>query len=88
MVYIILRQVEFNFLFKERKMLRNQEKIGLTPAWSPFYRTWSMLIFRCKQEIPPNTDYRQAVIDSYKYNLSGKELDRRLTNGYYVKKDK
>jgi len=36
----------------------------------------------------PNTDYRQAVIDSYKYNLSGKELDRRLTNGYYVKKDK
>ena len=38
--------------------------------------------------VPPNTDYRQAVIDSYKYNLSGKELDRRLTNGYYVKKDK
>lgn len=26
--------------------------------------------------VPPNTDYRQAVIDSYKYNLSGKELDR------------
>jgi len=38
--------------------------------------------------VPSNTDYRQAVIDSYKYNLSGKELDRRLTNGYYVKKDK
>lgn len=38
--------------------------------------------------VSPNTDYRQAVIDSYKYNLSGKELDRRLTNGYYVKKDK
>ena len=26
--------------------------------------------------VPQNTDYRQAVIDSYKYNLSGKELDR------------
>ena len=36
--------------------------------------------------VPPNTDFRQAYIDSYKYNLSGKELDRRLTNGYYVKK--
>ncbi len=40
------------------------------------------------KQVPPNTDYRQAFIDSYKYNLSGKELDRRLTNGYYVKKDK
>lgn len=38
--------------------------------------------------VPPNTDYRQAFIDSYKYNLSGKELNRRLTNGYYVKKER
>ena len=38
--------------------------------------------------VPPNTDYRQATIDSYKYGLSGKEMDKRLTNGYYVKKDK
>ena len=37
--------------------------------------------------VPPNTDYRQAIIDRYKYNLSGKEMDKRLTNGYYVKKD-
>lgn len=35
--------------------------------------------------VPPNIDYRQAVIDSYKYNLRGKEVDRRMTNGYYVK---
>lgn len=38
--------------------------------------------------VPPNTDYRQATIDRYKYNLSGKEIDKRLTNGCYVKKDK
>ena len=37
--------------------------------------------------VPPNTDYRQAIIDRYKYNLSAKEMDKRLTNGYYVKKD-
>lgn len=40
------------------------------------------------KQIPPNTDFRQANIDAYKYNLSGKELDKRLTNGYYAKKDK
>lgn len=40
------------------------------------------------KHVPPNTDYRQAFIDSYKHNLSGKELDKRMTNGYYVKKDK
>lgn len=40
------------------------------------------------KHVPPNTDYRQATIDSYKYGLSGKELDKRLTNGYYVRKDK
>lgn len=39
------------------------------------------------KRVPPNTDYRQAFIDSYKYNLSGKELDKRMTNEYYVKKD-
>ncbi|MBQ8279114.1 MAG: hypothetical protein IJZ23_04675 [Roseburia sp.] len=38
--------------------------------------------------VPKNTDYRQAFIDSYKYNLSGKELDKRMTNGDYVRKDK
>lgn len=36
--------------------------------------------------VPPNTDYRQAFIDSYKYGLSGREMDKRLTGGYYVKK--
>lgn len=34
----------------------------------------------------PNTDYRQAFIDSYTKGISGKELDRRITNGYYSKK--
>lgn len=34
--------------------------------------------------VPPGTDYRQAYIDSSK--ISGKELNKRLTNGYYVKK--
>lgn len=36
--------------------------------------------------VPPNTDYRQAFIDSC-MGLSGKELDRRLTSGYYVKNE-
>ena len=36
--------------------------------------------------VPPNTDYRQAVIDRYSNNLSGKESDRRMNNGYYSKK--
>lgn len=37
---------------------------------------------------PPNTDYRQILIDRNKYNLSNKEVDRRVYNGYYTKKDK
>lgn len=37
-------------------------------------------------QVPKGTDYRQAYIDSSK--VSGKELNRRLQNGYYVKKDK
>lgn len=36
--------------------------------------------------VPPGTDYTQAIIDSSK-GVKGKELDRRMTNGYYVKKD-
>ena len=35
--------------------------------------------------VPPGTDYTQAIIDSSK-GVSGKEIDRRMTNGYYVKK--
>lgn len=35
--------------------------------------------------VPPGTDYRQAYIDSHK-GVSGKTLDRRMSNGYYVKK--
>lgn len=37
-------------------------------------------------QVPSGTDYRQAYIDSNK--ISGKELNRRLQSGYYVKKDK
>lgn len=40
----------------------------------------------CIKPVPPGTDYRQAVIDSAK-GIKGKELDKRMTNGYYVKKD-
>lgn len=38
------------------------------------------------KQVPHGTDYRQAYIDSSK--LSGRELNRRLQSGYYVKKDK
>lgn len=37
-------------------------------------------------QVPSCTDYRQAYIDSNK--LSRRELNSRLQNGYYVKKDK
>lgn len=33
------------------------------------------------------TDYRQAFIDLNTGKISAKECDRRVTNGYYVKKD-
>lgn len=36
--------------------------------------------------VPPGTDYTQAIIDSSR-GVSGKEINRRMTNGYYVKKD-
>lgn len=37
---------------------------------------------------PPGTDYRRASIDGFTGKCSGKELDKRISNGYYVKKDK
>lgn len=40
----------------------------------------------CIKPVPPGTDYTQAIIDSSR-GVSGKELDRRMTNGYYVKKE-
>ena len=36
---------------------------------------------------PPNTDYRQAFIDLNTGKCDAKESNRRVTNGYYVKKD-
>jgi len=36
---------------------------------------------------PQNTDYRQITIDRNKYNLSNKEIDRRVFSGYYVKEN-
>ena len=35
--------------------------------------------------VPKGTDYRQAYLDSYK-GVSGQQLDRRMSNGYYKKK--
>ena len=45
-----------NSIFEKtiEKGLRNAEntrKTGPMPAWSPFYGTFTVLIFRCKQEI-------------------------------------
>lgn len=37
---------------------------------------------------PPNTDYRQAFIDLNTGKCNAKESNKRVTNGYYVKKDK
>ena len=37
---------------------------------------------------PPNTDYRQAFIDLNTGKCDAKESNKRVTNGYYVKKDK
>lgn len=34
----------------------------------------------------PGTDYRQANIDFNNGKISARELDRRVTSGYYVKK--
>ena len=38
------------------------------------------------KQIPKGTDFHQSFLDSN--HISGKELNRRLTNGYYVRKDK
>lgn len=37
--------------------------------------------------VPPGTDYRQITIDNA-HGIKGKELQRRIDSGYYVKKDK
>lgn len=39
------------------------------------------------KQAPKDTDFRQACIDSCN-GVKGKELDRRIQSGYYVKKDK
>ena len=36
-------------------------------------------------QVPKGTDYRQVYIDSYS-GVSGRTLDRRMSNGYYTKK--
>lgn len=36
---------------------------------------------------PQNTDYRQVFIDLNTGKCNAKESNRRVTNGYYVKKD-
>lgn len=46
---------------------------------------WQLLKDVSITHVPKGTDYRQAYIDSYK-GISGKQLDRRISNGYYKKK--
>lgn len=38
------------------------------------------------KQAPPNTDYTQAFIDLNTGKIDAKECDKRVTNGYYVKK--
>ncbi len=46
---------------------------------------WQLLKDASITHVPKGTDYRQAYIDSHK-GISGKQLDRRMSNGYYKKK--
>ena len=46
---------------------------------------WQLLKDASITHVPMGTDYRQAYIDSHK-GISGKQLDRRMSNGYYKKK--
>lgn len=39
------------------------------------------------KQVPPNSDFTQANNDYYSGKYSAKEIDKRLKNGYYVKKD-
>ena len=39
------------------------------------------------KQVPPNSDFIQANNDYYSGKCSAKEIDKRLKNGYYVKKD-
>lgn len=39
------------------------------------------------KQVPPNSDFIQAQTDYYSGKYSIKEIDKRLKNGCYVKKD-
>ncbi len=40
------------------------------------------------KQVPKDSDFVQANQDYYSGKYSAKEVDKRLKNGYYVKKDK
>lgn len=40
------------------------------------------------KQVPKDSDFIQAQTDYYSGKYSIKEVDKRLKNGYYVKKDK
>lgn len=40
------------------------------------------------KQVPKDSDFMQANQDYYSGKYSAKEVDKRLKNGYYVKKDK
>ena len=39
------------------------------------------------QQMPKGTDYHQSYLDMMSRGVSPKEVDKRMKNGYYVKKD-
>ena len=39
------------------------------------------------KQVPPNSDFTQANNDYYSGKYSAKEIDKRLKNGCYVKKE-
>ncbi len=40
------------------------------------------------KQVPPDSDFIQANNDYYSGKYSAKEVDKRLKDGHYVKKDK
>lgn len=47
---------------------------------------WQLIKDASIKPCAPGTDFRQAYIDVNTGKCTGKELNKRLSNGYYVKK--
>lgn len=39
------------------------------------------------KQAPKDTDYKRAISDHYSGKYTRKEIDKRITSGYYVNKD-